>query len=189
MEEKNTVRGRFWLQRTGSEPGLAFFHKHIIDTGLKPIRLGRKWRVPIVTKWTVFNTWDRESFLAVFVVAAFGEYERRYELTYKREADPGNWDIGDNVQQLSELGDTIAWTVGEDEETPILPDMEVEWFEEHLAIWVTSPLEIRASITQVVPSPGVGQGYFMPQGWVNWQIVYHWKTVDIYEFEARRRPY
>lgn len=188
MNQLLSYKGRVWIERLEEEPGIQFVEKKRIRTGLRPHRVGNKWRIPVITKWNIALRWDSTSYEAFFIVTVGGEYERTFELKYD-DGLPVDYDYHreGEVQALGHFEQVVAWAQGEEEEEPVLPDLLTEWSDDNLAIWVTGYLIMQATIRQAHVAPNSLEGYFMPQGWIETEITYYWKTVDTYEFEARRK--
>lgn len=186
-KDMQSYKGRVWFQRDEAEPGLQFVYKRVLRTGLRPIRVGTKWKVPIITKWNIDLKWDAKSYEAIFIITGGGEYERTFELRYEDSLGPDfDYHRAGEQQPLAKFEQTVAWGEGEEEEQPQLPELLTDWQDDNLAIWVTDALVLQTTLRQAHLITSDPEGWFIPQGWVNLEITYYWKTLDVYEFEARR---
>jgi len=179
---------QFWLTSGNTQdiPGLSFYYTKTQALNLKPHFDGKKWRVPVITKWEVSCKWNLKSNEGQIIVAGLGGYARKFYLVHKETADKaGSTNQIHFGDCLLELGQYVTWGAGFDvgDNLPVLNnDFEVA----DTAVWVMRDLYFVVNVYQQHEIPATEAGFYGPNGPLFSTITYHWRTLSPTEFEERK---
>jgi len=178
----------FWLTSDLNQdiPGLSFYYTKNLALALKPHFDGKKWHVPVITKWEVSTKWNMKSNEGEIIVAGLGGYARKFYLTHKELAR-----VAGNINQLrfgdvvAELGQNVTWGAGFDVGDN-LPVLNNDFETAETAIWVMRDLYFVLNVYQEHEIPATEAGFYPPNGPLFSVITYHWRTLSPMEYEERK---
>jgi len=161
-------------------PGIKFYKKRNTMIDLAPSFVNGRWRVPVITAWTVNLKLNWKSFVGETIVDGIGGYMREFRLT-DRPIAAGGATTDPRGYIYDELGQQVGWGLGlVDGE---LPQLEQQWTHEAMALWVTKQLWFSQEFAQEHDLPATNCGYYEPKGTVVAELTYHWRTCSVEEFQ------
>jgi len=183
--ESETYRHEMNIARISFLPGPEFAVFLEAPINLMPRRCGDKWRVPVITAWTVDVDFDAQSDEGYEIIAGGGECMRRFFLRPGQDAfhQPvsGTAFNNDFIMELSESNNWYPSATPQQ-----LPQWQTVYSDLAQAVWIVRRTNIGFWSKQTHTVPLTSTGYWAPDGEVRYSFTYHWRTLSNVEFEARR---
>jgi len=166
-------------------PGAEFRLTRSLAVNLRPRKVPGGWQVPVITQWSVHQSWDRSTNVAELDIALPGTYTRwvylgiyQVPFIYKDYGDP-----------LLSWNQQVSWGLDTGESSVAVPVLLDDNEQSDLEVPILWPVWIVIDISNEheVPLPDQYVGFNYPSGGVYVKFTYHWRHYTNIEFESVRK--